>query len=331
MLSTRVGPRTFLRLAQATAVVILLNIVSGASVRLSDSGLGCPDWPDCTRSQVTPPLRFHALIEFGNRMVVVVLVVLCGATVLAAWRRRPYRRDLTWLSVGLIVGVLAEAGVGAAVVYSKLNPYVVMGHFMVGVGLLGVALVLAMRAGHAEGRGTPAVPHRALVMVRVLIALLVVAMVAGTATTGAGPHAGGPGAKRIPVDLVDMTRTHAEIVLATGAFLLVVLWWLWRHDVPADIQQRGHVLLGVMVIQGIVGYTQYFTHLPAVLVGIHVFGASVVFSTLLWFHHDLSRHRPEPELATEGLEALGFEALGLQAAKEPPENEPLAGTPARAR
>ena len=120
-----------------------------------------------------------------------------------------------------------------------------------------------------------------------------VVLAAGTATTGAGPHAGGKGAKRVPIGLEDMTRIHAEIVLTAGVVLLVLLWVLWRTNAPARAQDAGRVLLAVMVVQGIVGYTQFFTHLPAVLVGIHVFGASMVWATALWFHHGLSDHRPE--------------------------------------
>ena len=123
--------------------------------------------------------------------------------------------------------------------------------------------------------------------------MVVVVLAAGAATTGAGPHAGGKGAKRIPLGLEDMTRIHAEIVIAAVLVLLALLWLLWRTDAPARVQDAGRVLLAVMVAQGIIGYTQFFTHLPAVLVGIHVFGAAMVWSTALWFHHGLADHRPE--------------------------------------
>jgi cytochrome c oxidase assembly protein subunit 15 len=233
------------------------------------------------------------VVEFGNRVVVFVLVVACAAAVLAAWRRAPFRKDLTWLAGGLILGVIGEAVLGGIVVYSKLNPYVVMTHFMVGMALLAVAVVLTLRAGHAPGRGCRMVSTASLRLTRVFMAMIVVAIVAGTATTGTGPHAGGKGSKRLPIGLSDMTRIHAEIVLATAAFLLVLLWVLWRSNAPAGVQDRGRVLLVVMVAQGIVGYTQYFTHLPALLVGIHVFGASLVWTATLWFHHGLSQHEVE--------------------------------------
>ncbi len=288
------SPRAFLLLCRVTLATVVLNVVTGAAVRLSDSGLGCPDWPTCSQHHLTPPLRFHAVIEFGNRLVVTLLVVVAAVTLVAALLRRPARRDLRWLSLGLVLGVVAEAVVGAVVVYSKLNAYIVVGHFLVGMGLLAVSTVLALRADHAAGRGSPAVDRSVLWAARVFLCLLVGAITAGAMTTGAGPHAGGKGAKRIPVALVDMTRVHAEFVIAAVVALLVLIWLLRRTDAPARVQDRSFVVLGVMAAQGLIGYVQYFTHLPPALVGVHVFGASTVWVTALWLHHGLSDHAAEP-------------------------------------
>ncbi len=293
MSSLRVGPRPFLLLCRITLATVLLNVVTGAAVRLSDSGLGCPDWPTCSQHHLTPVLRLHPVVEFGNRVVVFLLVVACAVTAVASILRRPGRRDLRWLSGGLILGVIGEAVLGAFVVYSKLNAYVVMVHFMVGMALLAVAVVLTLRAGHRAGPGLLAVTRRALWLGRVLVGMIVVALAAGAATTGTGPHAGGKGAKRIPLGLEDMTRIHAEIVIASVLVLLALLWVLWRSDAPSRVQDAGRILLAVMVVQGAIGYTQFFTHLPPVLVGVHVLGASLVWSTVLWFHHGLSDHQPE--------------------------------------
>ncbi len=299
MLSLQIGPRRFLLLCRVTLAVLLANIVTGAAVRLSDSGLGCPDWPTCSRQHLTPPLSLHPVVEFGNRVVVFLLVVACVATALASLLRRPARRDLRWLSGGLLVGVVGEAVLGAVVVYTKLNAYVVVTHFMVGIALLTVGVVLTLRANHAAGRGTPQVSRGALSLTRLLLLMLVAVLVAGATTTGAGPHAGGKGAKRIPIGLEDMTRIHAEVVIATVLVLLVLLWVLWRTNAPRVNQDAGRILLVVAAVQGMVGYIQFFTHLPALLVGIHVFGATMVWSTALWFHHGLSSH---PPLETEPLE-----------------------------
>jgi cytochrome c oxidase assembly protein subunit 15 len=276
-----------------TLAVVVLNIVTGAAVRLSDSGLGCPDWPTCSQQHLTPPLSLHPVIEFANRMVVVLLVVACGVTVIAAFFRRPARHDLRWLAGGLILGVIGEAVIGAIVVYSKLNPYVVATHFLVGMALLAVAVMLTLRASHGRGRGVVVVSTAALRLSRLVIALVVVVLAAGATTTGTGPHAGGKGAKRIPLGLEDMTRIHAEVVITTVVAVLVLLWVLWRSDAPASVQNAGRVVMVVMIAQGIVGYTQFFTHLPPVLVGIHVFGASMVWAAVLWFHHQMSVHAPE--------------------------------------
>ncbi len=254
-----------------------------------------------------------------------MLVIVCAVTVVASFLRRPARNDLRWLSAGLILGVLGEAVIGAFVVYSNLNAYVVMTHFMVGVALLAVAVILTLEAGHGPGRGTLTVSRSALWLTRTLLALIVIVLAAGTATTGAGPHAGGKGAKRVPIGLEDMTRIHAEIVLTAGVVLLVLLWVLWRTNAPARAQDAGRVLLAVMVVQGIIGYTQFFTHLPALLVGIHVFGASVVWATALWFHHTLSDHPPEePEElggpdsdAVSGPDAQTAPGPGPDAVREP--------------
>ena len=293
MSSLHIGPRPFLRLCQVTLGVVVLNIVTGAAVRLSDSGLGCPDWPNCSQHHLTPVLSLHPVIEFANRVVVVLLVVACAVTVIAAFFRRPARRDLRWLAGGLILGVIGEAVLGAIVVYSKLNPYVVATHFLVGMTLLAVAVVLTLRASYGRGRGVVVVSSAALRLSRLVVGLVVVVLAAGAATTGTGPHAGGKGAKRIPLGLEDMTRIHAEIVITTVVAVLVLLWVLWRSDAPAGVQNAGRVVVMVMIAQGLIGYTQFFTHLPPVLVGVHVLGASAVWATVLWFHHQMSVHAPE--------------------------------------
>jgi cytochrome c oxidase assembly protein subunit 15 len=325
--SLRIGPRLpFLTLCRITLATVVLNVVTGAAVRLSDSGLGCPDWPTCSEHHLTPPLSLHPVIEFANRAVVFLLVVSCLVTVWAAFRHRPVRPDLRWLSVGLILGVLGEAVIGAFVVYSKLNAYVVVVHFLVGMALLAVAVVLTLEAGHRGGRGTPAVTGRALWLSRLLVGLIVVVLAAGAATTGAGPHAGGKGAKRIPIGLEDMTRIHAEIVLTSVAVLLALLWVLWRDSAPARVQRSSHLLLAVMVVQGLIGYTQFFSHLPAWLVGIHVFGAAMVWSTVLWFHHGLSDHQPEAVEGT-GSGAGGSVGSGADPVTDPGSRAPV-GAPA---
>ena len=296
----RIRPRTFLRMSQVTAALVVLNIASGAAVRLTGSGLGCPDWPTCSRRHVTPALSFHPLMEFSNRMVVVGLVVVIGATAVASLLGTERRRDLVWLSWGLVGGVLAEAVAGGIVVYTKLNPYVVMGHFMVGIGLLAVATVLALRAGGPGGAGVPKVGRTDRRLAWAMVGVLAVALAAGTATTGAGPDGGSPSAVRLPVPLDDMARTHSLIVIAFGCVLLVALYRLYRDRAPESVQRRGHLLLGALVVQGLIGYTQFFTHLPPGLVEVHEVGAAIVVVALLQFVDSLyHRGGPVPAVGTE--------------------------------
>lgn len=323
----RLSLRAFVRLAQVALVLIVANVASGAAVRLTGSGLGCPDWPTCSRRQVTPALSFHPLMEFSNRMVVVVLVVVVAVVALASLVLADRRRDLRWLSWGLVAGVLAEAVVGAVVVYSKLNPYVVMGHFMVGMGLLTVATVLVLRASGPGGPGRSKVgrPERRLAWA--LLPLLALVLVAGTATTGAGPDGGSPDAVRIPVPLDDMARTHSVMVMAFGALLLVTLYALARGHAPESVQHRGRVLLTVVVLQGLVGYTQFFAHLPPGLVEIHEVGAALVLVATLWFVDGLS-HRTGTVAARppDGADAVAPTGPGAGTAPPVPSAEPV-GSP----
>jgi cytochrome c oxidase assembly protein subunit 15 len=295
-----VTPKAFLRVTQVTLGLVVLNIVSGGAVRLTDSGLGCPDWPTCSKHHLTPPLALHPLVEFGNRMVVVALCVAAGLALVCALYRSPRRLDLVGLSAGLVGGILAEALLGAIVVYSKLNPYAVMTHFMVGIALLTVSLALVLRAGRAQGQGTVKVTARMIALSHMTWGLLLLAVVAGTATTASGPHAGGSGAKRLPVPLADMARTHSGIVLVLGAVVLGLLYLLVRSGAPEVVSSRGRILLAAMVAQGLIGYTQYFTHLPALLVGVHVFGVTVVWSAMYWFVDGLRHHAPEVLAGTVG-------------------------------
>ncbi len=326
-----VGPRAFLRVAQIALVLVVLNIVTGGAVRLTDSGLGCPDWPTCSRHHLTPPLSFHPAVEFGNRLVVVALCFGAAVALVAAFRRRSRRRDLSWLAGGLVAGVVGEAVLGGIVVYTKLNPYVVMTHFLVGMALLTDAAVLALRAGRADPvtpggidvpgadrHGELKVGRPALALSRVMIGVLALAVAAGTATTASGPHAGGKGAKRLPVALADTARVHSGIVLVLVALTLVLLYVLAREAAPPSVTDRARVLLAAMIAQGAVGYTQYFSHLPALLVGIHVLGVTAVWVAMLWFHDGLRwRVALAPEHAAHNPAPLPGEAPRADVAPVP--------------
>ena len=293
-----VAPATLRRLSLASLVAVAAIVLTGAAVRVTGSGLGCSDWPTCTKTHLTPPLEFHSLMEFGNRMVTVVLVVLIGATFLAALLRRPFRRDLAWLAGGLIGGVLAEAVIGGIVVYTKLNPYLVMVHFLATLLLLVDAVVLVHRATRAYALpGRLLVPKPILVLSRGVLVLLAVVVTAGSATTGTAPDGGGASgqriAPRIGVPLRDMAEVHATLALFLVGVVLSLAVALHALDVPERVRKAGRMLVAVLVLQAAVGYSQYFTRLPAALVELHELGATVLVIGTVQFFLALTHRVPE--------------------------------------
>ncbi len=293
----RVPPSTVRRISIVSLVCVAAILLTGAAVRLTGSGLGCSDWPTCTRGHLTPPLHYHSLVEFSNRMVTIVLVVVIGATFVATLLRRPFRRDLAWLSGGLIAGVLVEAVIGGIVVYSKLNPYLVMVHFLATVVLLVDAVVLVHRASRDYSvPGQALVPRPVILLSRGLLALVALVMTAGAATTGAAPDGGssqGQVIKRIPVPLRDMAELHSTLALFLIGIVLSLAVLLHALSVPERIRKAARVLVVVLVLQAVVGYTQYFTHLPAALVEVHELGATVLVIGVVQYFLALTHHSPE--------------------------------------
>jgi cytochrome c oxidase assembly protein subunit 15 len=282
---------------------MVLIVATGAAVRLTGSGLGCPDWPSCYQRRLTAQLSYHPLIEFSNRMITVVLTIVLAATFLAALRRRPFRRDLTWLSGALVGGVLVQAVLGGIVVYTKLNPYVVMIHFLATMAMVVVAVVLYYRSRRElrPGSGALVVPRSILLLSRGALGLLAVVLAAGTATTGAGPHAGASSgqlvAKRLPIALRDVAELHSSLALLLVGVSISLAVALHALPVPEYVRRAARILVTVLVAQAAVGYTQYFTHLPAALVEIHVLGASALVVGFTWFHLSLTHHRVMPASA----------------------------------
>jgi cytochrome c oxidase assembly protein subunit 15 len=296
-----VTPQQYARLAYAALVALTLIVLTGAAVRLSGSGLGCPTWPKCY-GNLYPPLNSHAVIEFTNRVLSVPVVLAAGFAWLGALRRRPYRRDLMWLGALLPLGVVAQAVLGGFTVKGALDYGWVMGHFALSMLILLAAVVLVWRASrplssHEEGVAPAAAPDplrppidRAVVLwARALAGIGAVTVFAGTAATAAGPHAGGsPGQKinRLTLDgrgtMDFVIHRHAEIALifSLGA---VALWFLarWR-GAPHGVQRPLTILCVLLALQGAVGLDQYETHLPTQLVWVHVGLACCAWITVLW-------------------------------------------------
>jgi cytochrome c oxidase assembly protein subunit 15 len=281
------SPATYRRVTSLALVALAFIVVTGGAVRVTGSGLGCPDWPTCAKGRIVAPLETHALIEFVNRTVTGAVSVMVIVAVLAALRRRPFRRDLVWLAVGLVFGVIGQIVLGGLVVLFDLYPPLVMGHFVVSMILVADAVVLQHRAGWADG--SPAAPAVDAEMRRLgswLVVWAAVVLTLGTVVTGSGPHAGsneGQFVERLPFALRDAARLHALAVWVLVALTVLTVWRARRDRAPAEVLRRGNVLLAVMFAQGAVGYVQYFTKLPAMLVAVHIAGATALWIAVLRF------------------------------------------------
>jgi cytochrome c oxidase assembly protein subunit 15 len=294
-----VSPELSHRLNQLALLLTALIVLTGGAVRLTGSGLGCSNWPECSAGHLTSALQFHGLVEFGNRLVTVVLTVAVAASFLATIFRSPRRHDLIWLSGGLVAGVLAQAVLGGIVVYTKLNPYLVMVHFYATMLLLVDAVVLVHRSTRAYGPGSGRllIPRPLIRLYYGLFALLAIVIGAGTATTGAGPHAGDSSgqqiAKRIPIALRDMAELHSSLALLLIGVTIGLVVALHVADVPERVRRAARILMAVMVAQAAVGYTQYFTHLPALLVEVHLLGVTALVIGSVQTFLACTYHAPE--------------------------------------
>ncbi len=323
-----VTPEQYVYFAYAALAALTVIVLTGAAVRLTGSGLGCPTWPKCY-GNVYPPLQTHALIEFSNRLVTVPVCLAAGFAWLAALRRRPYRRDLTWLGAMLPLGVVGQAVLGGLTVKGKLDYGWVMGHFALSMLILLAAVVLAWRARadalEARAAGVPARTETDRAIVRGLWALVglgALTIFAGTAATAAGPHAGGePGQKinrldfdgRATMDFV--IHRHAEIAFVFSV-AAVGLWWLARRRPAAPMVRRSLTVLCVLLaLQGVVGLDQYETHLPTELVWVHVCLACGAWLSVLW--GACAAGRLAPDALGSGAERLVERPRGAQEALAP--------------
>jgi cytochrome c oxidase assembly protein subunit 15 len=262
-------------LGWATLVGNVVLVCTGGAVRLTGSGLGCPTWPRCTAHAFTPhgALNLHSAIEFGNRTLTFVLVVIAVATVTATVRSS--RRDLRLLSVVLALGIPFQAVVGGISVRTHLNPWVVSFHLLCSLAIIGLAVLFLRRERQptAAGRiGSGAVTG--LVWATFAAAWLVLYL--GTVVTGSGPHAGDATAPRNGLDPLQVSQLHADLVFLLVGLTLGLLFALRATTSTPGAIKAARVLLGVELAQGAVGFVQYFTGLPIVLVGLHMLGAAIL-------------------------------------------------------
>ena len=314
-----VTPAQFRRVAYLALAALTLIVLTGAAVRLTGSGLGCPDWPKCYGNAL-PPLSTHALIEFGNRALsgLVGLITLVAAVL--GFTRRPYRRDLALLGLSLPLGVVAQAVLGGFTVREHLAPGFVMAHYALSMIVLIAAVALAWRATFEPGTRPRSNDRLSVWSVRGLAPLGALTIFAGTAATAAGPHAGGSPGQRIHRlhfkgnDTLNwVIHRHATIAAVFGVAVIGV-WLLRRRRGATQDALEPLTVLGVLLAaQGLVGSVQYELKLPTDIVWVHVTLATVTWLAVLWSVAAAGRLVPsvavvavtEGRVATRGLESAG--------------------------
>lgn len=279
-------------LAAAAVATNVLIVFTGGLVRVTGSGLGCPTWPTCDGETVVPRPGGHATwqtaVEFGNRLLTFLVLTVAVAVALEVRRRGPELparlRILAW---ALPAGVVAQAVLGGITVLTELSPLVVAAHFLLSMVLIALAVALWQRAREHAGTVRPAPADDPVTRLlgaglRWATTALVVAagavLILGTLVTAAGPHAGDPGTPRLGLDIRVVAMAHADAVWLLVGLTVALVAVTWRHG-PAELRTAVRGLLVLELAQGVIGYTQYATGIPPVLVAAHIVGASLVWAT----------------------------------------------------
>lgn len=286
--------------ALASLVANIGLIVTGAAVRLTDSGLGCPTWPRCTDGSytTTSAMGIHGVIEFGNRLLTFVLAGIALACFILAWLERPRRRRQVGLSAAVLLGIPGQGVVGGITVLTHLNPWVVGLHFLLSTALIVAAYALWRSTYEGDGPPTPVVPAPLRHLTYLTAVASAAVIVVGVIVTGSGPHSGDNGAKRNGLDPESISQAHADLVfLLLG--LTAALWFAFRAVHAEAPARAARTLLIVELAQGLIGFVQYFTHLPIAVVAAHMLGSALVWTAtlaVLWS----TRTRPTPAPAPTG-------------------------------
>jgi cytochrome c oxidase assembly protein subunit 15 len=272
------------RLAVSSLIGQIVLVVTGGAVRLTSSGLGCPTWPRCTDTSLvnTPEMGIHGIIEFGNRLLTFALAAVAVMMLVYLWNLRKERRDLFLLALGLLASIPAQAIIGGITVLSGLNPWVVGLHFLVSMALVVFATLLANRAygrtGKARTVALPALPGAARPVMSAVALFSALAVCLGVVVTGAGPHAGDADAPRNGLDWDLFSHIHAAPAYLVTAGALFALYLVLRNRIAGPFRTAVLLLLAVTVLQGVIGFTQYYNGIPALLVAVHMLGAALLMS-----------------------------------------------------
>ncbi|MDP9071221.1 MAG: COX15/CtaA family protein [Actinomycetota bacterium] len=284
MRDRRISPAAYRRITLVALLALAFIIVTGGAVRLTGSGLGCPDWPNCDEGRLVAPLEYHAMVEFVNRTVTGLVSLAVILAVLGSLLRQPRRRDLVWLSLGLVGGVIGQIVLGGLTVLFDLRPPFVMAHFLLSMLILWNAVTLHWRAGQPEGPRTAIVVPEVRRLARLVLAMTAVVVVLGTVVTAAGPHGGDENVERLDVPLHQAARLHGTAVVVLLAMVVTTIVLVRRTAAPAPVRRRGLVVLAVLLAQAAVGYVQYFTGVPVVLVAVHIAGAAAAWAAVVRFN-----------------------------------------------
>ncbi|MFV1991339.1 MAG: heme A synthase [Acidimicrobiales bacterium] len=269
------------RLTMAAMVLLYIIVVSGATVRLTGSGLGCSSWPQCESYRAVPAADFHAWVEFGNRLFTGAVAIAVVLAVLGARRLTEPRPDLVRLAWGLVAGVVAQILIGGITVRLELLPGIVAVHFLVSMVLIVNATVLHFRAGVRESQ--PQLPTQIVGGIWAMFAATSVVTILGTVVTAAGPHAGDEDANRLNVPLESVAKIHTASVFVLIAIVAFLIWSLLKSPyAEAAVTTSLKIFVGIVVIQATIGYIQYFNDIPALLVGAHVAGATASLLAATW-------------------------------------------------
>jgi len=271
-------------------------VVTGALVRVTASGLGCPTWPECVAGSITPTSTqtqsWHKYVEFGNRLLTGAISLVAVATLITVFvinRNRvtaglSKRSGLTKLALAVVAGIFAQAILGGITVLTGLNPLTVAAHFLVSMGLIAISVLLVIRAQEPETTSDSlplAKPVRYLVQAIAALALLIITL--GTLVTGTGPHAGDTAkVTRLKLDAVTITHVHATAVQLFFGLVIGLIVAILANTTPQPFLKRTLIVLAVSLGQGLIGYIQYFTGLPWALVALHVLGACLLWISTLY-------------------------------------------------
>lgn len=298
MRRSTVSPERYTRIAILALVLLCIIVVTGAAVRLTGSGLGCEDWPRCNEERFIDVSTSHGAIEQVNRLFTGLVAAGVILAVLAAHRRRPRRPDLIRLAWGLVAGVIGQIVLGGVVVLTDLHPLANQGHFLLSMILVTNATVLVLRSRDLD-RDHSDDTQSIRWLARATVAFGVIAIVTGTVVTGSGPHAGDEEARRFDLDISAIARVHGIAVIITLLALLATIRATRRHR---GSWERGagalETTMSIGVVQGVVGYVQYFNGIPAALVAVHILGATVFMITLTNLWWSLGRRRHEEQQRT---------------------------------